>query len=288
MILILGATGYIGTAFRQCLDQRSIAYRAVSRREVDCADRDQLQRLIADCRPEFLINAAGFVGRPNVDACELQKTECLQANAVLPGIIREVCEERQLPWGHVSAGCLFTGESPHAEGFRETDEPNFTFRQNNCSFYSGSKALGEELLANAQQCFVWRMRMPFEANNNPQNYIGKLLRYPQLLDVRNSLSHLGECISACVDCWTQRVEFGTYHLNNGGSMTTRDIVERIQKLGLSTKEFTFYSSIEAFEEEAVTTPRSFCVLDNRKATDAGLRLRHVQDAIEDSIRNWQD
>ena len=38
---------------------------------------------------EFLINAAGYTGKPNVDACELHKADCLMGNAVLPGIIAQ-------------------------------------------------------------------------------------------------------------------------------------------------------------------------------------------------------
>ena len=34
----------------------------------------------------------------------------LQGNAVLPGIIREVCEDLKIPWGHVSSGCIYSGE----------------------------------------------------------------------------------------------------------------------------------------------------------------------------------
>jgi hypothetical protein len=63
-------------------------------------------------RPEFLINAAGYTGKPNVDACELHKAECLLGNAVLPGIVAQACEEAGVPWGHVSSGCIYTGDGP--------------------------------------------------------------------------------------------------------------------------------------------------------------------------------
>ena len=89
MILLLGATGYVGSAFQQLLDQRSVEYHSISRREIDYTDRDSLIDLIRESQPSFLINAAGYTGKPNVDACELHKAQCLQGNAVLPGTIRE-------------------------------------------------------------------------------------------------------------------------------------------------------------------------------------------------------
>ena len=62
-------------------------------------------------KPEFLINAAGYTGKPNVDACELHKTECLFGNAVFPGLVAQACNEAGVPWGHVSSGCIYTGSA---------------------------------------------------------------------------------------------------------------------------------------------------------------------------------
>jgi len=97
-------------------------------------------------KPDFLINAAGYNGKPNVDTCEMDKTNYLFGNAIIPGRIAEACEAANTPWGHVFSGCIYTGAREDITEFTEDDTPNFTFRQNNCPFYSGTKALGEELL----------------------------------------------------------------------------------------------------------------------------------------------
>ena len=34
-------------------------------------------------KPDFVINAAGFTGKPNVDACENQKSETVAGNVTL-------------------------------------------------------------------------------------------------------------------------------------------------------------------------------------------------------------
>ena len=131
-----------------------------------------------------------FTGKPNVDACESAKYESLQGNAVLPGIIREVCEDLKIPWGHISSGCIYSGRRADGEGWSEEDEPNFSFRSPPCSFYSGTKALGEEVLEGAENCFVWRLRIPFNHEPSPRNYLQKLLNYENLLEAENSVSHL--------------------------------------------------------------------------------------------------
>jgi dTDP-4-dehydrorhamnose reductase len=287
MIIVLGGSGYIGTAFHRALESAGEEYISVGRARCNYYDPTALDDLLCKVRPRFLINAAGFAGRPNVDTCELAKTECLLANAVLPGIIREACERRGVPWGHISSGCIYSGTRPDGGGFRESDPPNFSFRANNCSFYSGSKALGEELLAGAEQCFVWRMRMPFNHQDGERNYLSKLMRYERLLDTRNSLSHLDECVSACLQCFADGVPFGTYHVVNSGTLSTRETVELIHKSGVCTKEFHFFNTEADFLRQAVKTPRSHCALDNAKALAAGLKLSNVADAVEVSLRDWQ-
>ena len=80
MIVVLGASGFIAQAFLRSLDSRNERYFAVSRSLVDYYDPIALSKLLFECDAEFLINAAGYSGRPNVDACEDDKTECLIAN----------------------------------------------------------------------------------------------------------------------------------------------------------------------------------------------------------------
>ena len=286
MILLLGGNGYVGNAIQKNLTGRGLPFTVASRASSDYSSLPVLVKMLRELRPEFLINAAGYTGKPNVDACEIHRTECLDGNAVLPGVIREACEQTQTPWGHVSSGCIFTGAKADGSGFTESDAPNFSFRQDNCSFYSGCKALGEEVLSGAENCFIWRLRIPFNNINSARNYISKMMRYDRLLMATNSLSQLDEFADACVASWTQRVPFGTYNLTNPGSVTTRDVVRLIQKHGLSNRDFQFFESDDQFMKLAAKTPRSNCVLDSTKAIAAGLPLSPIEDALESAMKHW--
>ena len=286
MFLILGGNGYVGKAFQSHLSKQSLPFEVVSRSQIDYSNEASLLQLIRDRRPEFLINAAGYTGRPNVDACELHRTECLVGNAVLPGVILSACEKAELPWGHVSSGCIYTGAKADGSGFTEVDAPNFSFRQNNCSFYSGCKALGEEVLAGADNCFIWRLRIPFNEVDGPRNYISKMMRYDCLLLATNSLSQLDEFAAASFACWTRRVPFGSYNLTNPGSVTTKEVVALIKRHGLSQKDFRFFDSEEQFMQLAAKTPRSNCVLDTSKAEQLKLPMRPVTEALEMAMKSW--
>jgi dTDP-4-dehydrorhamnose reductase len=286
MIVLLGATGYVGSAFSQLLQQKSIASIGVSRSQVDYTDADRLHQFLKETNASFLINCAGYTGKPNVDACEKDKAECLFGNAVLAGRVRQACERAGIPWGHVSSGCIFTGRRADGEGFHEVDAPNFSFRTDNCSFYSGTKALGEEILSDCDSCYVWRLRIPFNEHDSPRNYITKLLRYRRLLDAENSLSQLQDFVSASLECWLRRVPYGIYNVTNTGSVTTREVVAMMQKNMCPDQSFDFFETEEEFMAIAAKTPRSNCVLDNSKIRATGIPIRSVHEALEWSMRNW--
>lgn len=290
MIVLLGG-GYVGGAFRALFEKEGVPYRLVRRSELDYADAASLTAFLREVRPRFLVSAAGYTGRPNVDACELHKAECLAGNAVLPGVLREACEAAGVPWGHVSSGCIFTGDKgtgPDGRkiGFNEDDAPNFTFRRDNCSFYSGTKALGEELLHGAERCYVWRLRIPFDGFDGPRNYLSKLMRYARLLEAENSLSHLGEMVRSCWQLLERECPYGTYNVTNPGYVTTREVAQLIGESGVGRKEFSFFRDEAEFMEAAGRAPRSNCVLDSSKLARCGIVMSEVHDAVAASLRKW--
>ena len=287
MIYLLGGSGYVGSAYQALFQRKGVPFLNLRRADADYTNPAVLSGLLRRDRPEFLINAAGYTGKPNVDACELHKDECLAGNAVLPGTIATACAEASVPWGHVSSGCIYTGARPDGSGFTETDTPNFTFRTNNCSFYSGTKALGEEVLAGAPRVFVWRLRIPFNQVDTPRNYLTKLLRYSTLLEAANSISQLDEFVAASFACWEQRVPFGTYNVTNPGHVTTHEVVGLIKKTGVSNKDFKFFADETQFMATAAKTPRSNCVMNSGKLAAAGIKLTEVHEAVEQALRSWR-
>jgi dTDP-4-dehydrorhamnose reductase len=286
MIYILGGSGYVGQAYQKLLSSKGIAFRSISRADLNYSNARELETALRADKPSFLINAAGYTGKPNVDACETQKLECLAGNAVLPGQIAQACNAAGVPWGHVSSGCIYTGKRSDGSGFTELDPPNFTFRQNNCSFYSGTKALGEEVLTGDSNVYIWRLRIPFDYRDNPRNYLTKLIRYDVLLDATNSISQLQEFVAATFECWESRVPFGIYNVTNPGEVTTRQVVDHIAHSGVSKKAFKFFKDESEFMALAAKTPRSNCVLSSAKLASVGITLTEVNDAIVRDLRRW--
>ncbi len=304
MILLLGSNGYIGTQFQKYLTLRSVSWKAGDWKSFVFDRRSNLIRDLKKSKVSFVLNCAGYTGKPNVDACELSKADCLNGNAVLPAAIREICESIGIVWGHVSSGCIYSGERPGGGGWKESDAPNFTFSRPPSSFYSGTKALGERALGwreeknisgglswkheSSPSGYVWRLRIPFGEIDCARNYLSKLLNYKTLLEARNSLSQLDDFVRACLDCIENRVPYGIYNVTNPGSVKTSQVVDMIKKSGVSRKDFRFFESEEAFMKSVAQTPRSNCILDVEKLSSAGIVLRPIEEAIEWSLGNWSD
>lgn len=286
MIYLLGGSGYVGQAYQKLLTSKRIAFKNLQRNDLDYTDVATLVEALRSDKPDFLINAAGYTGKPNVDACEVDKANCLFGNAILPGRIAEACEITNTPWGHVSSGCIYTGTRENGTEFTEADAPNFTFRQNNCSFYSGTKALGEEILKDAANVYLWRLRIPFNNIESPRNYLTKLIRYENLLEASNSISELNEFVAATFACWEKHIPFGTYNVTNPGYVTTREVVELIKASGVCSKEFKFFKNESDFMEKAAQTPRSNCIMSSAKLAAAGIQMTPVKEAIRQALSNW--
>ena len=172
-------------------------------------------------------------------------------------------------------------------GFTENDPPNFSFRDPPCSFYSGSKALGEEAIAGVGQSYIWRLRIPFDEFDQPRNYLSKVQNYARVYDNVNSISHRGEFARACVELWERRAPFGIYNVTNPGFITAHEVVRLIQKILKPNRDFEFWKDDAEFYRLAAKTPRSNCVMDVSKLLAAGVQLRPVREAVEASLKSWK-
>lgn len=239
------------------------------------------------------------------------RMEMLQTNALLPQTIARVCEATNTPFGHVSSGSIYSGAkiigngtirtegdlaslancelfTAHPErfrGFNETDEPNFSFKSAPCTFYSGTKALAEEALRGSNN-YVWRLRLPFSEQDDPANFLSQLQDGAALHDAINSLSHLDEGVSACLELWDRHAPFGTYNIVNPGAVRSNDVVQMIHRVLKPARRFQLMV-YQADGNNGDKVPHSHCILDGSKLLKAGVKLRPVSEAIEKSLQQWQ-
>ena len=289
MYIILGKNGYIAEAIVKQLKSLDLPHVALSRTDVNYTNKfdfdlyvlNNFHRNILEGEDIVVVNCAGYIGKPNVDACELAKADCIEGNVLFPAMLSQLCADRGYQYVHISSGCIYGGYEKH---FTEEDASNFDFQ--NGSFYSGTKALAEKVvLQNNPNSYVFRLRIPFDEYESPRNYLTKLLSYNTLLDAENSLSHRADFAKYVMELIEQKVPHGIYNVTNKGSVTTRDVVQLIKKYNLSNKDFKFFDNLESFGKETVA-PRSNCVLDTTKI-EKYIKIRTAQQALEEAISKYK-
>jgi UDP-glucose 4,6-dehydratase len=312
MILILGATGYIGQAFARVLRGRRECFIPLSRDAFDYTRFELLFDYVRKIKPELLINAAEYIDEPSPDNGELDRFEMLQANTLLPQTVSRVCSMTNTPWGQVSSGDIYCGAKisqnqkyriekdlthqairklfeRHPErfrGFTEFDEPNFSFKNGPCTFYSGTKALAEEAIRNNGESYIWRLRLPFNEQDQPGNFLSQLQTLCPFSDAINSLSHLEDCVAACLQLWDRRAPFGIYNVTNPGAITIDEIVSMMQRILRPSRPVACLNGFNSRPRESKPL-RSYCILDDSKLRKTGVELRNVREALEKSMENWQ-
>lgn len=310
MVLLLGASGFVGRAFAAALLRCGRDFIPLSRRARDYTRFDVLFDFVRRTRPRFVINAAGMRGDPDGETCETAREEALAANTLLPQTIARVCRLTRTPWGHVSSGCIYRGARvllPEGQGmetdlkssafrrrlatmpetiggYTETDEPNFSFRRPPCSFYSGTKALAEEALVGTPDVYIWRPGVAFNSQPVPQNLLWRLCQRSARADDIQPLSHVEDFARACLTLWESGAPYGIYNVVNPGIVTSAQIQRMIGDTLALDEELDSEVQAEVHGSGRSTIPRAECVLDTRKLEAAGARMRPVTEALAAALQ----
>jgi dTDP-4-dehydrorhamnose reductase len=117
-ILLLGKNGQVGWELRRTLAPLA-EVTAVDYPEVNFTDPSALRRLVAEARPDVVVNAAAYTA---VDKAETEPELCRQINAVAPGILAEEAKRIGTLMVHYSTDYIFDGTK--SSSYVETDAPN--------------------------------------------------------------------------------------------------------------------------------------------------------------------
>jgi len=287
MIVLFGSNGYIGSEFKKQLDELKLpVFHWPNTKTTTFADLEKWYDEAGYPLIGAVINAAGYTGKPNVDECELNKEDTLHGNVIWPQILTDWCALNDIQLGHVSSGCIYQGRREDGNPFTEEDVPNFTWSKNNGSFYSGTKAIGETVVSKWKKSYIWRLRIPFEENDNPRNYLTKMVKYEKLLQAENSISNKQEFVSACIQTILDKVPYGIYNVINTGYITTDLLIEKLKKTIAKDKIFTVINEEELYKNYA-KTPRSNCVMSNSKLLATGIKMKSVDESIDYCLNNWK-
>ena len=131
-IVILGTGGRLGAALMHEYREKYVLA-GFNHAQLDLANLDEVRGTLGGMNFDVLINAAGFT---NVDACESERDHAFQINAEAPGILAEICNEKDAKLIHFSTDYVFDGEK--RAPYTEDDQANPV------SAYGESKLAGEK------------------------------------------------------------------------------------------------------------------------------------------------
>src|SRR5258705_4593629 len=141
-IVILGAGGRLGAALmREYREKYDIA--GFDHAELDLASLDDVRGKLGAMNFDVLINAAAFT---NVDTCETERDRAFRINAEAPGVLAEICNEKDAKLIHFSTDYVFGGEK--RAPYTEEDQAN------PISAYGESKLAGEQNVSAAEDGYL--------------------------------------------------------------------------------------------------------------------------------------
>jgi dTDP-4-dehydrorhamnose reductase len=242
----------------------------------DIADPEAVRREIARVDPKRVVNAAGKTGRPNIDSCEADPAGTYRSNVVGPIVLASVCRERDLHLTHLSSGCIYQGDAG-GRGWSEEDPPNFSG-----SLYSRTKTLAEAALVDLGALQL-RLRLPLSSRPHPRNLLTKLLSFPSVVSIPNSVTVLEDFLPVA-RALIERRETGIWNLVNDG-------VERHDELLALWRDLVEPGRRIAVVRESdlagrVRVPRSHCVLSTTKLHGAGLALPPLSESLPRLVRDY--
>ena len=289
-ILVLGATGQIGSALKKDL----IGWEKVeflNRNELDFKKIEEIEDKIKKFQPDFIINAVAYT---NVDAAEDFREDAFQVNSLAVDKLSKLANAYGVVLVHFSTDYVFDGQknSPYLE----TDSPN------PLSVYGESKLEGEKFVEkNCSKFFI--IRTSGVISKNQDNFISKIKKFSEkqkklsVINDQISSINFSAYISRNTSMMLKKIEdnienesrWGTYHMSGDKPGSWFDFANYAQKLSklndpnsiFSKSIIESISSIE-FNQKAKRPNYSFLSSDKLKK-EFGLKLPNWEESIKEVI-----
>ena len=225
-VLIVGAGGTLGRAFKRACDARGLAYVAVDRRSLDITTESAIAGAVETMRPWCVVNCAGFV---RVDDAERERRACHAGNVLGAARLAEACAAYNVKFVTFSSDLVFDGDrqSPYLES--DTPRP--------LGEYGRSKAAAEVLVLDVAPTALVVRTAAFFGDDDDANFVTLALRslsqgsvFTALNDVVVSPTYVPDLVDAALDLAIDD-ERGLWHLANAGAVTWEELARDAARVG---------------------------------------------------------
>jgi len=283
-VLITGARGQLSRALVQAAPAGTECF-GVTRSEIDITDEAAVNGVMAQVKPDLVINGAAYnlVDKAETDGMQ----DALNINALGVARLSRACREADIPLVHFSTDFVFDGKkrTPYTEDDKTGP----------LGVYGASKLAGENIaLAGSPRNFairVCRLYGPLEADGPTQKPSGN---FPLLMlrlgrereSVRVVSDQIGtptytpdlaRAVWQLLGC----AQGGLFQLSNAGEVSFDDYAREIFRLA---RVECRVESVTSEEYAAPARRPLYSTFSNAKAHAAGVTpLRHWRDALAEFI-----
>lgn len=264
--LVTGARGQLGADVAAVLAGNELPedVHALGRAELDIADSRALDAVIAEFRPDVVVNAAAYTA---VDDAEENEAAAYRVNATGPAVLAAALARHDGRLVHVSTDYVFAGDADTPYEVDAAPDPR--------SAYGRTKLAGEQAVRELLPESSWVVRTAWVYGAAGPNFVKTMARLEReretvsvVADQRGSPTWSAELARALVELARCDAPAGTYHCTNVGDTTKFGFTQAIfEELGADPAR-VLPTTTAAFPRPA---PRpSYSVLSDAAWRSAGL------------------
>jgi dTDP-4-dehydrorhamnose reductase len=271
-VALTGSGGMLGHDIRDVFSDVELV--ALTRREVDITNLDNVLSAIRDIKPDYVIHAGAYT---DVDGSEHDPDKAYLVNGLGARNVAMACEEVKAPVVYISSDYVFDGTK--GEPYNEWD------RNNPVNQYGLSKLLGEKFVSSLTNRF-YIVRTSWLYGKKGKNFVDTISR---LLTERDEIEVVNDQIGSPTFTYDLALKlkeligrgYGTYHITNSSQCSWYEFAAEIAKLQPGKAKIKPTTS-ENFKRPAKRP--HFSVLNNTMMKLEGLsELRSWKDALKDYL-----
>lgn len=216
-LLIAGASGTLGQAFKRICQSRGLDCVALTHQEMEISDPGSVQTAVDQYRPWAIINTAGFV---RVDDAERERELSWRANVTGPQVLAGACSRLGIPLLTFSSDLVFDGSQ--ADPYHESSLPA------PINHYGLTKAEAEARVMSLLPGALIIRTSAFFGPWDPYNFASHILKaiseghnFRAVRDVTVSPTYVPDLVSVSLDLLVDG-EQGIWHLANQGCLSWYD------------------------------------------------------------------
>ncbi len=273
-ILIIGK-GYLGTRCAETWKDEAI----LSDKVVESVE--DVEKLIDEHQPDAVLNAAGVVGKPNVDWCETHQAETIEGNTILQITIVRECANKNIYLLHMGTGCIFYGPKPDGTPWDEDDFANPS------AVYTRAKYAADLVLSTMDNIGIARIRMPLDSRPHRANFIDKISSFAKVISVDNSLTVVEDMIDVFYQLLEKRAS-GIFHVTNPGSVNHKEILTWYEQYVDPSHSNEWIEEGDLLKLGLTNKKRSNNIMTSKNLPKLGIHMRPAKEAVEDAVKKYAE